>query len=120
MHKYMMSVEAEIIDHSCKYVFNLPNTAFIAVSAYHSPEISRLKISRNPSVKAHKAMPRKRHSIPQRSARKRPSESSSVTHCKASISDKEDSDSSYKTGSEGSIKDESEDLSQIKNLVSKY
>lgn len=54
MHKYTMKIVVEQVDSCKKTVIPLPDTTFIAVSAYQNVELIGLKISNNPCANAFK------------------------------------------------------------------
>lgn len=125
MHKYTMRIDVEVADHSSKYSFDLPNTAFIAVPAYQNPELAELKISKNPCSKAHRQQ-KMQHTTEKAAIKKNllPSPFTSATPrisvaSTRGVGEKKHSDSSSKTGSEGLPKDEMDDLLRIKDLVSR-
>ena len=51
MHKYVMKLIIDHSDGSHQTVITLPDTAFIAVSAYQNVELTQLKIDNNPFAK---------------------------------------------------------------------
>jgi len=54
MHRYIMEIIVSPIDGSDSFVLPLPETMFIAVSAYQNSEVIKLKINHNPFAKAFK------------------------------------------------------------------
>lgn len=54
MHKYELKLIVSAEDHSTQTVITLPDTVFIAVSAYQNMEVTQLKIDNNPFAKAFK------------------------------------------------------------------
>ncbi len=51
MHKYVMKLIIDHSDGSNQTVITLPDTTFIAVSAYQNVELTQLKIDNNPFAK---------------------------------------------------------------------
>lgn len=51
MHKYVMKLIIDHCDGSRQTVITLPDTSFIAVSAYQNVELTQLKIDNNPFAK---------------------------------------------------------------------
>lgn len=51
MHKYIMKIVIDPADGSRQMVIPLPDSIFIAVSAYQNVEITQLKIDKNPFAK---------------------------------------------------------------------
>ena len=54
MHKYIMEIVVTPTDGSEPTTLSLPETTFIAVSAYQNSEVIKLKIDNNPFAKAFK------------------------------------------------------------------
>lgn len=51
MHKYIMKIVVALADGSNRIVITIPDTNFIAVSAYQNMELTQLKIDNNPFAK---------------------------------------------------------------------
>ena len=51
MHKYMMEIIVEPANGSDQVIVSLPDTVFVAVSAYQNMELTQLKIDNNPFAK---------------------------------------------------------------------
>ena len=51
MHKYSIKIVIEREDGSCKTIFSLPDSSFIAVSAYRSIQLTKIKIATNIKIK---------------------------------------------------------------------
>ncbi len=54
MHQYVMTIVISSIDNGDSIAVSLPETTFIAVSAYQNSEVIKLKIDNNPFAKAFK------------------------------------------------------------------